>query len=145
MDSLRALIQKFPKDGDDTALGGQICDLGTALEDIGDYAGAENVHRDGIRRAPKCIANYVSLASLLCLREDYIAAESVLQKGNREEGDGSGLCYFRLGFVRWMKGDDLAAEQAYRMSASKDPSYPYTYLHLADRLIEQGDMLKLES
>jgi hypothetical protein len=49
---LREDIEKFPKDGKPSDLGGLFDKLGDLLYDMGDEIGAEKAYREGTRRAP---------------------------------------------------------------------------------------------
>jgi hypothetical protein len=79
--SLRDDIEKFPKDGEPSDLGGLFNELGDLLYDMGDEIGAEKAYREGTRRAPGCASCYGSLASTLKDRNDLAGAERELRRG----------------------------------------------------------------
>ena len=78
---LRDDIEKYPKDGKPSDLGGMFDELGDLLYDMGDEIGAEKAHREGTRRAPAHAPDYTFLASALSGRNDLAGAERVLRKG----------------------------------------------------------------
>ena len=122
---LRDDIEKFPKDGKPSDLGGLFDELGDLLCDMGDEIGAERAFREGTRRAPAYAPCYASLASALSIRNDLAGAETVLRKGIANSTKGGAISeinffseinvlYNDLGALLDDKGDKRGAEMVYR-------------------------------
>jgi tetratricopeptide (TPR) repeat protein len=129
---LRDDIEKFPKDGEPSDLGGLFNELGDLLYDMGDEIGAEKAYREGTRRAPAYAFCYLSLASALSGRNDLAGAERVLRKGIANSAEGSAIAdisilYSDLGAQLEDKGDKRGAELVYRAAFQVIPNFASEY------------------
>ena len=116
---LRDDIEKFPKDGKPSDLGGLFDKLGDHLYGMGDEIRAEKAYREGTRRALAYAPCYASLACALSCRNDSKGAEIVLRKGIKnfpKDGDLTDLggLYSLLGEVLDNMGDAIGAKKVKR-------------------------------
>ncbi|MGA1518117.1 MAG: tetratricopeptide repeat protein, partial [Phycisphaerales bacterium] len=95
--------------------------LGQMLFQRDDLDGAKAAFEDAVRKFPKFRRAWRSIGVIEMRKEDYAKAIPALVKVI-ELGGGDSVTYGLLGFAFVNAGDDLAAENAFRMAVLLDPS-----------------------
>jgi len=123
-------IQKFPHNSVFAS------ELGTAKYLKGDYEGAEKVFRLGIKMEPDAVQPYANLNAALLRLNRNDEALTILQQGLQIRP--SAALYTNLGNALFIKGDYLAAVEAFQQAVSNDKGNPNNYFgwaNLADTLL----------
>ncbi|MFZ6745211.1 protein kinase domain-containing protein [Undibacterium sp. JH2W] len=111
-------------------------ELGTTKYLKGDYEGAEKAFRLGIKMEPDAVLPYANLNAALVRLNRSDEALSVLQQGLQIRP--SAALYTNLGQSLFVRGDYLAAVDAFQLAVSNDKGNPNNYFgwaNLADTLL----------
>lgn len=123
-------MQKFPNNSVFAS------ELGTAKYQQGDYEGAEKTFRLGIKMEPDAVLPYANLNAALLRLNRNDEALTVLQQGLQIRP--SAALYTNLGNALFIKGDYLAAVEAFQQAVSNEKGNPNNYFgwaNLADALL----------
>ncbi|MFZ6721868.1 protein kinase domain-containing protein [Undibacterium sp. Ji49W] len=111
-------------------------EIGTARYQQGRYAEAEQAFRLSIKLQPDAVNAYANLNATLLHQNRTDEAMAVLQKGLQISP--SARLYTSLGNAQFLKGNYLAAAEAFEYAVSPDKGNPNSYLgwaNLADTLL----------
>ena len=91
------------------------------------------------------LRNYAALARWLLDRNDLSGLRTVASVGLDEDAEDNAAGLFKLGTILHEEGNLLAAERAFRMAITGQPTDPDPYLWLGEMLEASGNLLGAET
>jgi Flp pilus assembly protein TadD len=113
--------------------------LGLAMLDLGDLAGAEAVDREAVRRDPNNPLPHNNLGWVLYCGGDLVGAEEQYQKAIQLDPKFA-LSHNNLGMLREREGNLAAAESKFREAIQLDPNLVFPHYFLAALAVRRGDL-----
>jgi hypothetical protein len=89
--------------------------------------------------------NYATLARWLLDRNDLSGLRTVAREGLDEDAEDNAASFVKLGIILHEEGNLLAAERAFRMAITGQPTDPEPYLWLGEIFEDSGNLLGAET